>query len=250
VQVSRYYLDRRHQACATQSHLPLYQYFEPPPESQSIEIGDHIEVLVGEHMGKRGVVTWSPTGGTQLWFRDESPSPQMLTSYYTKYYSGPPSIQVPVAFVHRTCLPQTIKFTKEKGYDLKPGDVVKVARGPEYQTKGIVRSVDFPKARLIILSESDHSLVSKSQLESAISDLEQIDVPIGFTTKILNAASLDSINKVIGQEVFVVRGERKGFRGTLHGIGGEDCIVAINGQARTTLKCKNVVTRCAVRTLS
>ncbi|KAG1717905.1 hypothetical protein EDB19DRAFT_1921686 [Suillus lakei] len=225
VQVSKYYLDRRHQTCTTQSYLPLHQHFEPPPESQSLEIGDYIEVLVGEHMGKQGVVTWSPIGGSQLWFQDESP--QTLTSYYTKHCSGLPSIQVPVTFVQRTRLPQTIKFTKEKGYDIKPGDVVSVARGPEYQTKGVVQNVDFLKARLTLLSESDHSL---------------IDVPIGFVTKILNA-SLDSFNKVIGQEVFVVGGDRKGFRATLYGVGGQNCTVAINGQARTTLKCKDVVTK-------
>jgi transcription antitermination factor NusG len=223
-----------------QSYLPSLQHFEPPPESQSLEIGDYIEVLVGEHMGKQGVVTWRAIEQNQLWFQDESP--HSLTSYHTKYCSGPPSIQVPVTFVQRTRLPQTIKFTKEKGYDIKPGDVVRVARGPEYQTKGIVRSVDFLKARLTLLSESDHSLVSEIQIDSSISDLEQVNVPIGFVTKILNA-SLDSFNKVIGQEVFVVGGDRKGFRATLYGIGGETCIVAINGQARTTLKCKDVVTK-------
>lgn len=163
MQVSRFYLDRRDKTCTTHSHLPLSQHFEPPPESQRIEIGDCIEVLMGEHMGKRGVVTWFPIGGTHLWFRDESP--QSLTFYYTKYSSRPPTIQVPVVFVQRTRLAQTIKFTKEKGYDLKPGDVVRVAQGPEYQTKGIVQSVDFPKARLTLLSESDHSLVSEIQLD-------------------------------------------------------------------------------------
>lgn len=193
-------------------------------------------------MGKRGVVTWFPIGGTQLWFRDESP--QSLILYYTKYFSRPPTIQVPVAFVQRTRLAQTIKFTKEKGYDLKPGDVVRVARGPEYQTKGIVQSVDFPKARLKLLSESDHSLVSEIQLDSGgrISDLEQIDVPIGFVMKILNA-SLNSFSNVIGQEVFVVGGDRKGFRATLYGVGGKNCTVAFNGQAAITLKCHDVVTR-------
>ena len=72
-----------------------------------------------------------------------------------------------MTFVQRTRLPQTIKFTKEKGYDIKPGDVVSVARGPEYQTKGVVQNVDFLKARLTLLSESDHSLVSEFNLTQA-----------------------------------------------------------------------------------
>lgn len=171
-------------------------------------------------LGKRGVVTWAPSGGTQLWFQDESS--QMMISYHTKCYSRPSSIQVPVISVQRTRLPQTIKFTKEKGYDLKPGDVVRVVRGPEYQMKGTVQSVNFPKARLILLSESDHSLVSGIQLDSVISDLEQVDVPIAFVMKIFNASLLDSFNKVIGQEVFIVGGARKGFRATLYSIGGEN----------------------------
>jgi hypothetical protein len=49
---------------------------------------------------------------------------------------------------------------KEKGYDVKPGDVVRVVHGLEYQVKGVVQSVDFPKAQLTLLSESDRSLVS------------------------------------------------------------------------------------------
>jgi hypothetical protein len=185
-------------------------------------------------------MTWVPIRGTQLWFQDESP--QMLTLYHTKYYSRPPSIQVLVAFVQQTCLPQTIKFTKEKGYDVWPGDVVRVACVLEYQMKGIVQQVDFPKACLTLLSESDHSLVSEIELDSGISDLEQINVPIGLVMKILNM-SLDSFNKVIGQEVFIVRGDRKGFRATLYGIGGKNCTVAINGQASTTLKCQDIVTK-------
>ncbi|KAG1891580.1 uncharacterized protein F5891DRAFT_986769 [Suillus fuscotomentosus] len=103
------------------------------------EIGDYIEVLVGETHGEAGRRDLVFYGGTQLWFQEESP--QALTL-------RPPSFQVPVAFVKWTRLPQTVKFTKEKG----------------------------------------------------ISDLEQIDVPIGFVMKILNV-SLDSFNNVIGQEV-------------------------------------------------
>jgi hypothetical protein len=49
---------------------------------------------------------------------------------------------------------------QDRGYDVKAGDVVKVARGPEYLTKGVVRSVDFPNTHLTLLAETDHSLVS------------------------------------------------------------------------------------------
>ncbi|KAG1812761.1 uncharacterized protein BJ212DRAFT_1301259 [Suillus subaureus] len=131
-------------------------------------------------------MTIPPHGGTDLWFQDESL--QNFIAGATKYYLGPPIIQVPVATIWQMHLPQTIKFTREKGYDIKPGDVIEVAHSPEYQMKGIVQ--------------------------------------------------------VIGQEVFMVRGDQKGFQAMLYGIGSGNCTIAINGQARTTLKCQDVVTRC------
>ncbi|KAG2046380.1 hypothetical protein BDR06DRAFT_1014772 [Suillus hirtellus] len=192
-------------------------------------IRDTVRVVAGSYLGLEGHVIQMDKDLFHLCqgvSMEEEESPQALTLHSMEYYLGPPSFQVPVAFVKQTRLPQTVKFTKEKGYDLKPGDVIRVARGLEYQAKGIVQSVDFPKAHLMLLSESDRSL---------------IDIPIGFVMKILNV-SLDSFN-VIGQEVFVVRGGRKGFRATLYGIGSENCTVAINGQARTTLKCQDIVTK-------
>ncbi|KAG1801728.1 uncharacterized protein BJ212DRAFT_1487621 [Suillus subaureus] len=96
----------------------------------SHKIGDHIEVLVGQHIGKQGIMTIPPHGGTDLWFQDESL--QNFIAGATKYYLGPPIIQVPVATIWQMHLPQTIKFTREKGYDIKPGDVIEVAHSPEY----------------------------------------------------------------------------------------------------------------------
>jgi hypothetical protein len=92
-----------------------------------------------------------------LWFRDVNP---VLAEDDVESSVGSLRIQVPVTVVRRIKLPNTIKYTKERGYDVRPGDVVSVARGPEYQRTGVVRSVDFPNARLTFLSDSDHSLVS------------------------------------------------------------------------------------------
>ncbi|KAG1717580.1 hypothetical protein EDD22DRAFT_964626 [Suillus occidentalis] len=206
--------------------LPMQQLFEYRPD-ESIQVGDYIEILVGEHIGKCGIVAWFPAGETQLWFRYANPQ----TKDDTEYSSGPPVFQVPATFVRRTGLSQTLKYTKEKGYDVRPGDIVKVARGLEYQTKGVVQSVDFPKARLTLLSENDRSL---------------IDVPIDFVAKLRNAP-LDSFNDVIGQEVFVIRGDRKGYRATLYSIGSEFCTIAVHGQARTEIKRQDVVTRYGMR---
>ncbi|KAG2092151.1 uncharacterized protein F5147DRAFT_779772 [Suillus discolor] len=196
--------------------LPVQQLFKPPPNIESIQIGDGIEVLVGEHMGKYGIVCWLPKGGDNIWFQHETLN-----------------IPVPISCVQRTHLPhlQMLQYTKDKGYDVKPGDVVRVACGPEYQMKGIVQSINFPHARLTLLSDIDYSLV---------------DVPISFVIKVCNA-NPDSFKKEIGQEVFIIGGDHKGYQATLYSLTSENCTVAVHGQQRTTLQLQNVATRYGMR---
>ncbi|KAG2341497.1 hypothetical protein BDR05DRAFT_1001606 [Suillus weaverae] len=214
LEVSKYYLDRRPLSHTLHAQLPTQQPFKPPPDIDAIQIGDSINVLVGEHMGKSGVMRWLSKGGNYLWFQN-----------------GMLNIPVPIVAAQRIPNLQTLQFTQDRGYDVKPGDVVRVARGPEYTTKGVVRRVDFLNARLTLLSEIDYSLV---------------DVPIRFLIKLQNA-SLDSFKKDIGQEVFIIGGDRKGYRATLYSFTSETCTVAIHGQQRTTIQLKDVVTRYGMR---
>ncbi|KIK35767.1 hypothetical protein CY34DRAFT_95509, partial [Suillus luteus UH-Slu-Lm8-n1] len=177
---------------------------------ESVQIGDSIDVLIGEHMGKSGIVRWLSKGGNYLWFQHESSN-----------------IPVPIKTVQQIPNLQTLQFTQDRGYDVKAGDVVKVARGPEYSTKGVVQSVDFPNTRLTLLAETDHSLV---------------DVPIGFVIKV-HDTSLDSFKKDIGQEVYIIGGDYKGYRATLYSLSSMDCTVALHRQQRTKIQLKNVATR-------
>lgn len=150
---------------ALKSQLPTEQHFKPPESDSTIQIGDYIEVLEGEHVGKHGVVDWFAKGDDNLWFRN------ILTTDDTEPNDGLGTISVPAAIVQRTDLTKTLPFTKERGYDVRPGDVVIVTRGPEYDAKGVVQSVDFPSARLTLLCDGDCSLVSIIRLDSSISDL-------------------------------------------------------------------------------
>ncbi|KAG1803418.1 uncharacterized protein BJ212DRAFT_1487019 [Suillus subaureus] len=157
VLVSRYYLDHCPLHHVFHLQLPVQQRFEPPPQSKSIQVGDHIEVLVGEHFKKCSIVEWFPMGSAMLWFQDMDP---MLSGDDVGTSVGLLRIQVPVAVVQRTKLPDTLKYTQERGYDVRPGDVMSVAHGLEYQRKGVVQNIDFPNARLTFLSDSDHSLIN------------------------------------------------------------------------------------------
>ncbi|KAG2739763.1 hypothetical protein P692DRAFT_20881415 [Suillus brevipes Sb2] len=214
VEVSKYYLDRRPLTHVLQSQLPMQPDFDPLPEPESLQIGDEIEVCAGEYMGKCRNVVWFPIGGTTLWFRAEGNIEDEL-------------INAPTAFVQRIRPFKTLQFTKERGYDVKPGDVVIVARGPEFQTKGVVQAVDFANARLTLISEGDYSLVN---------------VPIGFTMKLSNV-NPDSFRDIISKEVFIIGGARMGYRATLYQLAHDTCSVSVHGQARTTVKREDIATR-------
>jgi len=178
-------------------------------------------------------------GGNMLWFHDASP---VLARDDVGSGAGPLRIQVPVTIIQWTKLPNMLRYTKDKGYDVRPGDVVSVACRPDYQSTGVVQSINIPNARLTFLSDSDHSLISIKHIDSYISDLPQIDVPITFIIKKSNV-SLDSFNKIIGHEVFIVGGDQKGYRATLHDVASDTCTVAVHRQAHTTLRRQDIVTR-------
>ncbi|KAG1779355.1 hypothetical protein EV702DRAFT_1195318 [Suillus placidus] len=227
IQVSKYYLYRRplRHALQAQLLLQLLQVVEPPPKHDPIEVGDHVEVFTGEHQGKSGIVEWFPVGSTTLFLQDAK------LDVTADDMEGPLPIQVPAAMVQRTRLTPTIKYTKDRGFDVKPGDFVSVVRGPEYQTTGLVHSVDFPAARIKIRSASDHSL---------------IEVPIRFAM-MLCKESTDEFKSVIGREVFIIGGDLKGYRATLYSVGSDTCTVAVHGQRRLTLKRHDVATSYAMR---
>ncbi|KAG1807644.1 uncharacterized protein BJ212DRAFT_1303361 [Suillus subaureus] len=189
------------------SRLPMQQHLKPPSDFNSNEIGDYIEVLDGEHMGKCSVMNWYYKGATNLWFWD-------ILDDKRECSDGLWSISVPVAMVQQTNLAQTIQYTKDRGYDIRLGDVMIVLCGLEYQMKGVMHNVNFPNTCLTILSDGDQSLVK---------------VPIRFVTKICNAF-LDSFKKGISREVFVIRGDRKGCRATLYSLSLETCTIAVHGQ--------------------
>ncbi|KAG1907980.1 uncharacterized protein F5891DRAFT_974570 [Suillus fuscotomentosus] len=199
VEVSKYYLDLCPLNHTLNSHLPAQQFFEPL-ESDSIQIGDYIEVLEGEHMGRHGIMNWFAKGDTCLWFRD------ILTADSTEPDDTLGSILVPAGIVQWTDLRKMLQFTKDKGYDVRPGDIVTVAHGLELARKGSCKAGLFD---------------------------------------ICNA-ELDSFKKDIGQEVFIIGGHQKGFRAMLYSLGLETCTVAVHSQQRTTIKLYGKRLNCAM----
>ncbi|KAG1722154.1 hypothetical protein EDB19DRAFT_1835142 [Suillus lakei] len=210
VQVSKYYLDCCPVDHMLHGHQSTHQYIDPPLETESIQISDYVQVLTGDSVGKSGTVEWVTSTGSMLWFRDTD---TMLSSDDLTGLALP-AIQVPTSMVEHTCLPPTIKFSRDRGYDIKPGDVVSVSHGPGYCTTGVVHSVDFPNAQLTL--ETDNA--------------ELVKVPIGFIMKMCNA-DLNSFNQFISKEVFIIGGSKKGFQAMLYNISSHTCQIALHAMA-------------------
>jgi ribosomal protein L24 len=79
--------------------------------------------------------------------------------------------------VKRTHLPATIKLTQEKGYDVRPGDHVCIAHGPEFRTTGLVCSMDYLKAELTMETITGQR-VSQTMNEQKPSNFLQCTLPI------------------------------------------------------------------------
>jgi hypothetical protein len=59
-------------------------------------------------------------------------------------------------------------------------------------------------------------------------------------------APLDTFNKFINKEVFVIGGVKKGYRATLYDISTDTCIIAVHGQPRMTVRRCDVATTLVV----
>ncbi|KAG1904974.1 uncharacterized protein F5891DRAFT_976553 [Suillus fuscotomentosus] len=210
VEVSKYYLECHLINHTLQIHMSISTYVNPPQESKSIKIGDFLLVLVRDWIGKSGVVQW--VSNSLMWFQDEMSSP---------YF-----IQIEAIMVECTCLPATLKFTKECSYNVRPEDVISIAYGPKFYTEGVVHSMDFINSQLTL--ETDNK--------------EYVTVSIRFIMKTHNI-DLDVFNKYMKKEVFVIGGPKKGFWAMLYNLSMDTCIIAIHSQPCITVRCSDVATK-------
>ncbi|KAI5981831.1 hypothetical protein EDD15DRAFT_2203632 [Pisolithus albus] len=107
--------------------------------------------------------------------------------------------------------PNTLQFSKERGYDVTIGDRVRVACSPALGVEGPVRTIDIIAGRLTVVSE----------------DGPWHDVPIGFCIKVQDY-SLRDVERHVGREVWIISGPSKGYRGMLWSVGRTTCQVAIH----------------------
>ncbi|KAI5992982.1 hypothetical protein EDD15DRAFT_2196824 [Pisolithus albus] len=121
--------------------------------------------------------------------------------------------------------PNTLTFSKDKGYNIAVGDTVEVVRGQWRHSQGTVKAVDLTKASLDFVRPTDGV---------------QITVPITFCRKIKERFD-HGLSKFVGRDVWVIAGDKKGTRATLRTIGRMSSWVELYGQL-TQLKNNQIAT--------
>ncbi|KAI6008626.1 hypothetical protein EDC04DRAFT_2610872 [Pisolithus marmoratus] len=206
----------------THMHLP-----EP---ADAVLPGDTVNISQGAYKGAEAPIEWMSVDGTQAWiYVKETKYSSMQTGVHSTQGQDPDQqvqyssaqtdvddtlgmhpdrlvgyIMVPVNVhdvrVHRAA--RTLAFSKEKGFDICVGDDVEVARGKWFRSRGT----------------------------GADGTLRQLHTLILCVTHMGKRAFGPAALTMDRPDVWVIRGEKKGYQGTLRTLGRDISCVALQGQ--------------------
>ncbi|KAI6161927.1 hypothetical protein EDD17DRAFT_1508766, partial [Pisolithus thermaeus] len=177
--------------------------------------GDLVHAHCGPYTGWTGIIEWIGSDG-EVWVFMHGKG-KGKEDVLADEENPAPSQTVVAMNVSDLCIeqpPNTLTFTKDKGYNVAVGDTVEVVRGQWRDSQGIVKAVDLTKASLDIVCPTDRV---------------QINVPITFSCKIMERFE-HGLSKFIGRDVWVIAGDKKGSRATLRTIGRMSSWVGLFGQ--------------------
>ncbi|KAI6127301.1 hypothetical protein F5141DRAFT_1060864 [Pisolithus sp. B1] len=190
------------------------QLVHPLPGDKALP-GDLVCAHCGPYTGRTGIIEWIGSdskvwvfmhrkgkGKEDVLADEENPAPSQTV------------VAMNVSDLRIERPPNTLTFTKDKGYNVAVGDTVEVVRGQWRDSQGIVKAVDLTKASLDIVRPTDGV---------------QINVPITFSHKIMERFE-HGLLKFVGRDVWVIAGDKKGSRATLHTIGRMSSWVGLFGQ--------------------
>jgi ribosomal protein L24 len=126
----------------------------PEPPQYPTQIGDIAIVVEGEFQGLRGVVYWISQVDGLLW---------IMGAQGTEYSANQEENNELVTVLELHCVlerPPTITYTREKGYDVTVGDLLRVVRGENVSIEGLVHEVDFNNAHVVLICNLDGRKVS------------------------------------------------------------------------------------------
>ncbi|KAI5994442.1 hypothetical protein EDD15DRAFT_2196055 [Pisolithus albus] len=248
---------------AVQSQLPEHvlsvvpednelQSVRPLPGDEALP-GDVVRAYRGPYIGESGIIEWISSDG-KVWIfkhgkgkgkedaredkgkedapadkgKEAAPADKGKEAAPADGENPAPSLTVVAIDIADLIIeraPNTLTFSKDKGYNVAVGDTVEVVRGQCRHSQGTVKAVDLTKASLDFVRPTDGV---------------QITVPITFCRKIKECFD-HRLSKFVGRDVWVIAGDKKGTRATLRTIGRMSSWVELYGQL-TQLKNNQIAT--------
>ena len=224
----------------------------PEPRHEVVQPGDTAIVHWGPYKGAQALIEWMDLECTQVWIyikgREETkvPAVNLLLNSREKHIDQKIDYTMVAVNIHDIWVQRpsdTLTFSKDKGYDVCPGDSIEVARGNWFRAKGVVQTVHFEKGLLDFVFDADAqkvSLIWGMFYECAHLSF-QITVPITFCRKITERSDLQ-LSRWVGHDVWVIGGDKKGFWATLKSLGRGFSWVALQGHQLIQLKNEHIAT--------
>ncbi|KAI6021155.1 hypothetical protein EDC04DRAFT_2607279 [Pisolithus marmoratus] len=212
-----------------------------PKPADVVLPGDTVNVSQGAYKGAEAPIEWMSVDSTQAWIyvketkysssqtgihstQGEDPDQQAQYSsaqtdvddtlgMHPDWLVGYIMVPVNVHDVQVHWAAQMLAFSKEKGFNICVGDNVEVARGKWFQSRGMVQTVHFDNAYLDFVCDTYG---------------QKISVPITFCCKVAEHLGLQ-LSQWIGWDIWVIRGEKKGYQGMLRTLGRDISCVALQG---------------------
>lgn len=113
-------------------------------------------VVNGPHIGLRGYIDWIIDDFVWILIPCDPKDDQLDDQDFSGLNAE--SVCVPTSKIVSTSVPNLIKFTKERGYNVGVGDTVRVARGVYWGRQGVVRVVHWNEVRIDILFQDGSSV--------------------------------------------------------------------------------------------
>ncbi|KAH0825889.1 hypothetical protein J3R83DRAFT_7696 [Lanmaoa asiatica] len=214
VHISHYYVGTYHpdhRWSPNGPELPLHHTPEPVRTDLDLQLGDLARVLEGPHCGLRGYIDW--IHDDMVWIIVPADPNDTQHEDPDLWNLGPIMACVQISKIVSTPVFGTLKFTREKGYDVGVGDEVRVARGPHWGHQGLVNKVRWTEACLDVVKFGDGVTVV---------------VPITWCVKFADFSNREA-SKLVGKEVWIVNGEFKARRATLDTLGRDYSVVSMQG---------------------
>ncbi|KAF9233647.1 hypothetical protein BU15DRAFT_66401 [Melanogaster broomeanus] len=191
------------------------------PSEQDLDevmLGDLVTVIKGNYNGMLGTVDWISPDDGWMWIM-------------AQYWKGGDITDQSSVIVHLdevmvSKLARLLTFSKEKGYDVTVGDTLQIVRGNLHGTVGIVRCVDFAKAVVELISDVDGCPIA---------------IAIPLCTKV-SEFSLPIVPSSVGRDIWIIGGEKKGFRATLRSLNRQSSVVSLPGYYSLEVKNKDLCT--------